>query len=191
MKKIDKLWERYFDKTNYLNEFVVNRIDWFIKNIYGEKILDIGCSNGLLIYLLSQINSYELHGIDICKESIENAIINNKNNIGKNVFLKIKDAENLDYNNNYFDCVVMGEVLEHVNNQNIVLEQVKRVLKKFGILLLSIPDNGKLSVNHKRSYTDKSIKEIIESFGFVIHELLYMKSGMSENWICLKAIKHE
>ena len=191
MIKTDKLWERYFDSKNKLNRFVVNRINWFLKNIDGNKILDIGCAEGLLIHLLSAKKTCVVYGVDICDKSIKIAIENNKDCVGKNVFLKTQDAENLDYDNNFFDCVVMGEVLEHVNNQNIVLGHVKKVLKKFGTLLVSVPHNGKISANHKRSYNDITIKKIIESFGFVIHELSFMDSGMSENWILLKAVKYE
>jgi SAM-dependent methyltransferase len=56
--------------------------------------------------------------------------------------IKIKQADlnlKLPFESKIFDVVVMGEVLEHLPYWDITLNEVKRILKKDGLLIGSIP----------------------------------------------------
>src|SRR5690606_16552983 len=49
-------------------------------------------------------------------------------------------TKSLPFEKNEFDCVILGEVIEHVPNTDFVLQEIRRVLKKNGTLLISTPN---------------------------------------------------
>lgn len=51
--------------------------------------------------------------------------------------------EKIPFKNNSFDIIVLTEIIEHLPNPGIALKEVKRVLKKDGIVIVSVP-NGEL-----------------------------------------------
>ncbi len=63
-------------------------------------------------------------------------VINNNPNTGADV---VCDASNLPFKNEFFDCGLCLEVLEHVVNPNKVLQETHRVLRTEGKLIISVP----------------------------------------------------
>lgn len=99
-----------------------------------KKILEIGSGQGFNTYLLSKIKHNKVIGIDLSKEDIK---ISRKRY--PEVDFIVMNAENLSFSNNYFDTVYAIEVLEHVDSLDKVLNEIKRVLKKGGKLIVSVP----------------------------------------------------
>ena len=62
----------------------------------------------------------------------------------------------------------MDNVIEHLSDPVIILKEIKRVLKKEGNLIIGIPGikGYALDDDHKKFYTQKTLKDLIESFGF-------------------------
>lgn len=97
-----------------------------------SKILDVGFGYPFLEGFLK--DEYQIFGVD-----------NNK------YFLKDLNKENyrygdirkkISFEDNYFDCVVMLEVIEHLNNTETSFREIKRVLKPEGLLLISTPNHN-------------------------------------------------
>ena len=107
--------------------------DWVPES---KKILDLGCSTGdLTAFFLNK--SKEVYGVDIDKILIAKA----KKKYDKIHFYCAK-GEKIPFKNNFFDIVVMGDVLEHVSDEKKTLEEVYRVLNPNGALILSVPHKG-------------------------------------------------
>ena len=108
----------------------------------GANVLEVGCGTGanLELYLKSDCN---IHGIDLSPSMLK--IANSKFN-GKAKFLNA-DASNMkEYNNNSFDLVIAMLTL-HEMPQSIrlkVLQEMKRVLKNDGQIMLIDYHSGKL-----------------------------------------------
>lgn len=106
-----------------------------------ERTLEIGCGTGAFsLGLFFKFNKLlgEYHAIDYSKKAIEIAKKRFLSfRIGEKCKFKVANAENLPYNDDYFDLIIMPSVLEHIQNQNDVLKEINRVLKKNGIFLLS------------------------------------------------------
>lgn len=102
----------------------------------NDTILDVGCGDGFYIYLLSQLGDFDLTGID----SDKGAIINAKKQVGKrNVSYFAGDIYKMPFKNETFTKIVLSEVLEHLPDDKRGLLEIKRVLKKNGVICVTVP----------------------------------------------------
>ncbi len=144
-------------------------------------ILDIGC--GSFPYFLSSTQFNKKFGID--------SIIHKKDFIEKNIVLKTIDVENekLPFNSDEFDVVVMLAVFEHVRDErlNLLLKDIKRVLKKRGLFIMTTPASWSAPVlwalsrislvskieidDHKNFNSPNKIREILENSGFAPNKI--------------------
>lgn len=93
----------------------------------GDKILDIGCGKGFLLYeIFLLVPGIEIYGIDISNYAIENAKEEIKN------FLQVGNANNLPFADNYFDLVFSITTLHNLHNYDLdkALREMERVGKK-------------------------------------------------------------
>lgn len=114
-------------------------IEPFIKN---KRVLDIGCvdarpdgqkkyeKSGLHLFLKEHAS--ELVGIDIHEEGI-----NQMKRAGYNVMAADAESMNLGMN---FDCIVAGEIIEHLSNPGLFLESIKRHLVDDGYAIITTPN---------------------------------------------------
>ncbi len=102
----------------------------------GGKILDVGVGLGRV---LGPLNQFERYGIDISLDYLKIAREN-----GINVaFSKIED---MPYTHDYFDAVVVTDVLEHVFDLNECCRKIIHVLKPGGVLIVRVPFKEDLDV---------------------------------------------
>ena len=99
-----------------------------------NKILEVGCGQGFVSYCLSRDNRNKVIGIDISKEDLEIA-----QKRYPQVDFRYTNAEHLPFNDETFDQIYSFDVLEHVHNLHKVLEEIVRVLKKDGKIILNVP----------------------------------------------------
>lgn len=105
------------------------RLDATLKDIpEGCKLLDIGCNSGEIALMFQEVKHCKVTGIDISKSLVKKAV-------SKGIDARVGDAEKLSFTDNTFDCVYMGEIIEHSYNPDVILDEAKRVLKPGGILV--------------------------------------------------------
>jgi SAM-dependent methyltransferase len=111
-----------------------------IKDVLPKKpgiALDVGC--GLGVYSLDLcLFGYEVLAIDISKSYLEKCKIL-KSRVGKEWHLILADAQNLPLRKGCLDLLLCSEVLEHVPDMLKALVEMIKLLKRGGILVLSIP----------------------------------------------------
>src|SRR3989344_372638 len=139
--------KEHLDRYNFVLNYVKNKI-----------VLDIACGSGYGSKLLSN-KAKKVIGVDISKESIDYA----KNNFNSNkIKFFIGDATNLDFlKDNSIDVVVSFETIEHLIDYKRFLMEVKRILKKEGLFIVSTP-NKKISSPHGKK--PKNPFHVIEFF---------------------------
>lgn len=98
------------------------------------RLIDIGCGEGR--FLMKVIKKYEgnCYGVDYSKKAIE--ICNRKG-------LRVKSCDiekRIPFKNGFFDIAYCGEVIEHLYNPDKFLDEVNRILKKGGILIITTPN---------------------------------------------------
>ena len=122
--------------------YIVNTALKTFKTSKENKLLDFGSHIGSLSLLFKHYD-FDVTAIDI-EEVIKNHTDNYSNNGIKYDSLDI-DWERLPYEDNYFDCVIFSEVLEHLYESPIkILNELHRVLKPGGSLFLTTPNVIKL-----------------------------------------------
>jgi ubiquinone biosynthesis O-methyltransferase len=105
--------------------------------IEGKKILEVGCGNGDFSNYLSLHYNANITGVDFSNESIK--IANQKKdsfNTTTSSF-KVSNAENLLFENEEFDIVISCECLEHVPSPQKMIDELYRVVKKGGRVILT------------------------------------------------------
>jgi 2-polyprenyl-3-methyl-5-hydroxy-6-metoxy-1,4-benzoquinol methylase len=118
------------------------RKPWYINHIKKKDIvLDIGCNNGQHTIRIAK-HCHKIYGIDKDKRGIvlaESEIARNKL---KNIIILNHDIEKtLPFKAKMFDKVILLDVLEHIHKRKQLLKEIKRILMKNGLLLLSVPNS--------------------------------------------------
>jgi len=132
-------------------------------DICDLKILDCGCATGNLLNYLKNKGFKNLVGID----NYENLIKNIKE---VNVFQM--DICNMSFKDDEFDIIISSDILEHIQDDAKAIREMKRVLKKDGVLVVFVPAYKFLwsyhdVINqHKRRYTEKELISKLKTEGF-------------------------
>lgn len=133
--------------------------------VEGKKILDVGCGSGLLSKTLLD-KGYDVMVIDNDRKAIDIA--------------KKKGIKGFVADINYWkpdeklDCIILADVLEHVDDDKSIMRKVYSMLKPHGCFILNVPSYqflfGKhdVSLGHKRRYSDNELKNKLKDSGFKI-----------------------
>jgi ubiquinone/menaquinone biosynthesis C-methylase UbiE len=129
-----------------------------IKNAYG-KILEtgVGTSNNLLFYS----PDVEVTAVDWSEKML--LVAASKNTIF-NIRYVQEDVEKMSFGDNSFDCVVDTFGMEYYLNPKKVLEEMKRVCKKDGRIL--IMTSGAMDGKFWKVFSDFKKQEALESMGY-------------------------
>ena len=130
-----------------INSFHLSIIEKFFLDSKHLNILDVGCGTGFLTDLLNKkITSSKIIGIDFnapSNKSIKTSA--NKNNIqfiSCNINSKISE-----FKDKQFDVVLCTHVLEHLNNPQELLSQMRRIVKKSLIIICPLEKEHKWGMN--------------------------------------------
>lgn len=104
----------------------------------GKRVLDVGCGDGFLALQLKK-NFKEVYGVDV--NEIDLAIARRINPKKQVHFIKAS-ATNLPFKNEFFDVVICTDVIEHIKEDEKVVSEVRRVLKKNGTLIITTLDKN-------------------------------------------------
>jgi len=179
-----KFWDEInFSKINFLRNspifrHKINTIHKLLDSNSG-KLLDIGFGYGVIEELLSNAN-FKLFGIDISEKSVRNLQSKVTGYFKKGNILEIP------YKKEYFDIVLCLDILEHISPKDTfkALNEIRRVLKHNGKLILSIPLNEGLEEMikknnenpnaHVRVYTPEIIKMELEIVNLEVLKEIYL-----------------
>jgi ubiquinone/menaquinone biosynthesis C-methylase UbiE len=111
-------------------------IEAMVGGFKGKSVLDVGCGYGFnAIHLAAKCN--EIFGLDLDPERISSARDYSIRNRLSNVSFFSGDAENLPFEEKAFDIVMGNEFLHHVANPQRVINEMCRVTRKGGAVVIS------------------------------------------------------
>lgn len=180
-------WEQISLHPVKRNAFVIGRYKnvisilkkGFNDNLSEKSVLDIGCGDGVLSYLITTEGG-RVSGVDYSDLAISLA---RKKTIGAKIDFTVGSAYELPYADNSFDAVVSSDVIEHLQEVKIFLQEIKRVVKIGGIVVISTPirfTEKPLDVMHAEEWFPEEYKKIIEeifphSKYYYSHPLFWME----------------
>jgi len=112
---------------------IQNILNNYIGKNKNYKFLEIGCGNGYILEDLIDYQ-YQLVGSDI----FINALINARKRLPDTVELIQMDALNIPFENT-FDIIGAFDVIEHIDDDEKVIQEVFKALKPNGYFLITIP----------------------------------------------------
>jgi ubiquinone/menaquinone biosynthesis C-methylase UbiE len=118
----------------------------------GQKILDLGTGTGVLIPYLLRLVGPDGHitAVDFAEEMVELCRAKNVND--QNVTVLVGDAENLQFPAQTFDDVSCFGLFPHIENKEKALQQINRVLKNGGKLIIAHALSSKeIRLHHKNA----------------------------------------
>jgi len=107
----------------------LTKIKDYVISTRPSNLLDIGCGNGFLLNEISKEIECNLYGIDAFDQ--ESKVFE---------YLKSDITQSLPFDDGTFDVIVLGEVIEHLPDPDFVLDEIYRVLKHSGKLIVSTPN---------------------------------------------------
>jgi len=137
----------------------------FVKN---KIVLDAASGEGYGSFILSK-NARKVFGVDIDEKTILEAKKKYKN---EKIYFLNANVTNLPFTENFFDVIISFETIEHLSKEDGIkfLEQIKKILKKDGILILSTPNKERTlfssykNIYHIYEYYESEIVEILKKY---------------------------
>jgi D-sedoheptulose 7-phosphate isomerase len=148
----------------------------FLNGLEPGRVLDVGCGLG---FVLSGLNdSWEKHGVEVSVYAARHAAKWGKIHIG--------DLASANYPDSFFDAVILYHVIEHVADPIALIREVRRVLRKGGVLVLGTPDfdsgcarrfGHRYRLLHDEThislFTTESMHRFLHDHGFSIERVEY------------------
>lgn len=172
--------------TDTQKRIIQQRIAFILETIASRQIaspviLDAGCGDGVILEALQKFGTALIWGVDYNPLRLKQA-----QKIAPRVNFKEASLDRLDFPDEYFDVIVMNQVLEHIPEDEAVLREMHRLLKKGGALILGVPNEGCLmaklrnsfiqpeirkNTDHIHFYTLDQLARILKNTGFEIHKI--------------------
>ena len=145
----NSIYEEY-DLINNLITFGLHK-NWkkqivdISRSLNPKRILDVATGTADIAIALTKIKNCEIIGMDLSSNMLDIGDKKIKDlGLQQSVILELGDVENLKYNDNYFDVVTVGYGVRNFENLKKSLDEIYRVLKKNGTLIIletSVPKN--------------------------------------------------
>jgi 2-polyprenyl-3-methyl-5-hydroxy-6-metoxy-1,4-benzoquinol methylase len=179
IKKYDSIADKYDQTTD--GKFTAKFKEKLLKVCTvtnGDKVLDVGCGNGNLIYAISCKAKIRAYGIDISPNMIKEC-----QKKYQDITFKVSSGEKLDFDDNTFDIMTICCVLHHLHSADNFVKEAKRVLKQNGFLVIGEPwfpwglrqltdwiVSPLLRAGDNRIFSHKRLQQLAVSNGFEIVE---------------------
>ena len=160
-----RIENEHFERYGFASQFV-----------NGKYVLDIACGAGYGSNMLGKAGAVRVDAVDISEQLIDYA---KKNYELKNINFQTGDVRSFKSDIQY-DVIVCFETIEHVDDYNKTLANLRTLLKEDGMLLVSSPNrciaspkakssSDKLeNIHHVNEFTVEELKTILEENRFKV-----------------------
>jgi ubiquinone/menaquinone biosynthesis C-methylase UbiE/peptidoglycan hydrolase CwlO-like protein len=165
--------ERYVPSLNGQIKYEhLHRYALCVDYVAGKNVLDIACGEGYGCALLAAV-AESVVGVDINSEVVEYAT--KEYSTHKNIRFMVGSCDSIPLPDNSVDVVTSFETIEHHDKHEEMMQEIKRVLKPSGVLIISSPNRLTYSDEPKYSnpfhvkelYYDELTALLKDYFGYV------------------------
>ena len=176
------------------NQERIRQVEWDALKKYipaKSKFLDVGCGTGYAMRKATDELACKSFGVD--PDPGAHGVGRYSDNSTLGLSIKKGFAEKIDYEDETFDVVYCSHVLEHVNDEQQSLNEMKRVLKKGGVLIIGMPTFNMAWVNF---YTDflftthhRIFNVIFQFFPFIKTSTITLRGAIKPYILLVSSIK--
>lgn len=150
-----------------MSYLIKNRLKLIRRYVEGKEVLDFGSVGSREEEIFTEVKKItkSIKGIDMQKAVKNKEIVRG-------------DAETYSFKRT-FDVVIMGDILEHVSNQGLLLDNARKHLKPKGILILTTPNLRSAWIlqrqreDHMLGHVKETLIQLLERHKFKVKELRY------------------
>jgi SAM-dependent methyltransferase len=143
----------------------------FVRSLdHAERALDLGCGDGRLT---SELDATELTAADVSPVALERA----RRRLPDARLVELEPDAVLPFADGAFDLVLCAETIEHVRDVQLLLSEIRRVLRPGGVFAATTPANLPLGRRpdplspHLRLFTRRSLRRLLDELGFEVSSL--------------------
>lgn len=174
-------FDRIFHERRSRPHEAMDTLRWksLMKFYNGGRLIDMGCLDSLVPQMAKKkFPKAEIWGLDRAHEAIEEM-----QQVAPSILYIVGDATETKFDHDYFDYVVAGELIEHLDDPQKFFNEAYRILKKGGVLALTTPkeetEAGEVDGHrHLWSFNRHSIQEMAKNAYFS-----KVKMGEIPSWI--------
>lgn len=172
-----------------INPFFSSSYVFASKYIKDKIVLDSGCGTGYGAKFLAKQGASLVTAVDIDKKVIRQC--QKRYSRVKNLKFEACEADIFQFNRESFDVVISMEVIEHVRNYRKYLREIRRVLKRKGILIIATPNKKIFSPGLKKPMMAHHVKEFYSRELSLILKRNFSKVNMYGKFITNKQYLEE
>lgn len=166
----DHHWLYRTERFVFLKDYVLHlqhvKAYEFATEMLRGPVLDIGCNVGYGTALLREYTDQPVVGVDVSERAIQEAKVRYGGDF------QIVDGKRLPFGDGEFGTVLSLQVIEHINDLEPYLSEIRRVLRPGGVALLTTPnaatrlDAGQRPWNrfHVREFTADELYRTVEPY---------------------------
>lgn len=176
----DEAVESYLKDKNLYQDKYLKRLQILKDFTSGRNLLEIGSAGGLFLDV-AKSRGWKVDGIEPSRWGVKIA----KEKL--NIKTRLGTIEDLHLPKEYYSVVTFYDVLEHVLNPNTVIRKTRSILKKDGIVAITLPNAGSIWFRlggknwtmvslpeHLNYFSLTNLTKLLENNGF---EIVEVKSG--------------
>lgn len=179
-----------FHTGNFMFGEHIVRYESALEFVNDKTILDIACGSGYGSNILSK-TARKVYGVDIDQATIKYA---QENFNASNIEFKVGSAVSIPLENSSVDRVITFETVEHIEDYEKFILEIKRVLKDDGLAIISTPNDLEFSEGnhfHLHEFEHKEFLDLLnKNFKFVdiyfqgawICNGLFKENQLTKNW---------
>lgn len=174
--------QQYYGRLKiYPYDFIERILNWFQqlrvkrvkKRIQSGRVLDIGCGKGLFLGALLK-EGFQVYGIETSQANKDDPAL-------KKLNISCADLTELAYPESFFDVITLWHVFEHISNPREILKKIKEIIKKEGVLIMTMPNFQSWEANiagknwfhldlprHLYHYTPFTLEKMLNNEGFTV-----------------------
>lgn len=179
-QKTDKIYDYYNNSRDEMLKFIPPDV---------KTTLEFGCASGNFSELIKDKYNAECWGVEIDRQTCEKAAEKLHKIINADAHQALNQIPE-----NYFDCIIFNDVLEHLSDPYSLLRDIKSKLKSSGVIVASIPNVRfwsiiyRLVVHGKWEYKDSGILDKTHLRFFTYNSLVKMFDELQYDLVVIEGL---
>lgn len=147
----------------------------------SDSIIDVGCGPGIHALEIALRYGCAITGVDIDESDIRFARRVKEINRINNCSFMCMDATDLRFESESFDKAICMAVLEHIEDDNLAVENIARILRQNGVLIGAVPNDDRSRFQpecSQRNHDPKGHGHVREGYSVQDIENLLARNGL-------------